>query len=90
MYTEWLRRKVSILEGDIIGHRDGKVHMEMCSNPYRSFATRMPQHKIWYFLDIGIERNICRCTINRYSVITQIAKLAAGEQLCRCCTHRKL
>jgi len=27
---------------------------------------------------------------NRYSVITQFAKLAAGEQLCRRCTHRKL
>jgi len=28
------------------------------------------------------ERNVCRCTFNRYSVITQFAKLAAGEQLC--------
>jgi hypothetical protein len=26
----------------------------------------------------------------RYSVITEFAKLAAGEQLCRRCTHRKL
>jgi len=25
-----------------------------------------------------------------YSVITQFVKLAAGEQLCRRCTHRKL
>jgi len=25
-----------------------------------------------------------------YCVITQFAKLAAGEQLCRRCTHRKL
>jgi hypothetical protein len=24
------------------------------------------------------------------SVITQFAKLAAGDQVCRCCTHRKL
>jgi len=38
----------------------------------------------------GIERNFCRSTFNRYSVITQFAKLAAGEQLCRRCTHRKL
>jgi len=38
----------------------------------------------------GIERNVCRCTFNRHSVITQFAKLAAGEQLCRRCTHRKL
>jgi len=29
-------------------------------------------------------------TFNRYSVITQFANLAAGEQLCRRCTHRKL
>jgi hypothetical protein len=28
--------------------------------------------------------------LNRYSVITLSAKLAAGEQLCRRCTHRKL
>jgi hypothetical protein len=27
---------------------------------------------------------------NRYSVITQFAKFAAGEQLGRRCTHRKL
>jgi hypothetical protein len=27
---------------------------------------------------------------NRYSVITQFVKLAAREQLCRRCTHRKL
>jgi len=28
--------------------------------------------------------------LNRYSVITQFAKLAAGEQLCHCCNQRKL
>ena len=50
---------------------------------YRSFATRVSQLKIWHFWVIGIERNVCRCTFNRYSVITQFAKLAAGEQLCR-------
>ena len=33
---------------------------------------------------------MCRCTFNRYSVITEFAKLAAGEQLCCPCTHRKL
>jgi hypothetical protein len=42
----------------------------------------MPQLKIWHFLVIGIERNVCRCAFNRCSVITQFAKLAAGEQLC--------
>ena len=57
---------------------------------YRSFATRVSQLKIWHFWVIGIERNVCRCTFNRYSVITQFAKLAAGEQLCRRCTHKKL
>jgi hypothetical protein len=56
----------------------------------RSFATRVSQLKIWHFLVIGIERNVCRCTFNRYSVITQFAKLAAGDQFCRRRTHRKL
>jgi hypothetical protein len=32
---------------------------------------------------IATERKACSCTSNRYSVITQFAKLAAGEQLCR-------
>ena len=57
---------------------------------FRLFTTRVSQLKIWQFLVIGIERNVCRCTFNRYSVIMQFAKLAAGEQLCRRCTHRKL
>jgi hypothetical protein len=55
----------------------------------RTFATRVLQLKIWHFSVIGIERNVCRCTLSSYSVITQFAKLAAGEQLCRRCTHRK-
>jgi hypothetical protein len=46
--------------------------------------------KFWHFWVTGIERNVCRFTFNRYSVITQLAKLAAGEQLCRRYTHRKL
>jgi len=56
---------------------------------YRSYPTRVSQLKIWHFLVIGIERNVCRCTFNRYSVITQFVKLADGEQLCRRCTHRR-
>jgi len=48
---------------------------------YRSFATRVSQLKIWHFWVTGVVRNVCRCTFNRYSVITQFAKLAAGEQL---------
>jgi hypothetical protein len=31
--------------------------------------------------------NVCRCTFN--SFITQFVTLAAGEQLCRRCSHRK-
>ena len=46
--------------------------------------------KIWNFWVIGIERNVCWCTFNRYSVITQFAKLAVGDQLCGRCTHTKL
>jgi hypothetical protein len=45
--------------------------------------------KFGIFLVIVVERNVCRCTFNRYSVITQFAKLAVGEQLCRRYTHRK-
>ena len=54
----------------------------------RSFATRVSQLKIWDFWVIGIERNVCRCAFDRYSVITQFAKLAAGEQLCRRWTRK--
>jgi len=57
---------------------------------YRSFATGVSQIKIWHFWVIGIERNVCGSTFNRYSTITQFAKVAAGEQLCRRCTRRKL
>ena len=57
---------------------------------YHSFATRVAQLKIWHLCVIGIEGNIRRCTFNRYSVITQFAKLAAGEQFCCRCTNRKL
>jgi len=53
-------------------------------------VTKLSQLKIWQFLVIGIERNVCRCTFNRYSVTTQFAKLAIGEQLRRRCTYRKL
>jgi hypothetical protein len=68
-----------------IGNRiRGSLHLN------RSFATRVSQLKIWHFWVTGIERNVCKCTSNRYSIITQFAKLAAGEQLCRLCNHRKL
>jgi len=57
---------------------------------YRSFAARVSQLKTWHFLFIGTERNACRRTFNRYIVITQVAKLAAGDQLYRRHTRRKL
>ena len=63
---------------------------EVCFAIYRSIATTVSQLKIWHFWATGIGRNVCKCTFNRYSVITQFAKLAAGEQLCRRCTHTKL
>ena len=55
---------------------------------YRPFSARVSQLKIWHFWVTGIERNVCRCTFNRYSFIKQFAKLAAGEQLCRRCTQK--
>ena len=77
---------------DTIGNRT--LDLPTCSAvpqpTYSSSATRVSQLKIWHFWVIGIERNVCRCTFNRYSVIRQFATLAAGEQLCRRCTHRKL
>ena len=45
---------------------------------------------MWHFLFIGIERNVCRCTFKGQSVMTQFAKLAAGEQLCLRCTHSEV
>jgi len=57
---------------------------------FRLLATRVSQLKIWHFGVIGIERNVYRRTFNRYSVITQFAKLAAGKQSCPRCTRRKL
>jgi len=52
----------------------------------KSVAT---QHLAFFEL-LGMERNVCRCNLNSYSAITQLAKLAAGEQVCRLCTHEKL
>ena len=57
---------------------------------YHSFSTRVSQFKIWHCRVIGIEINVCRWTLNRYSVITQFVKLAAGEHLCRHCPQGKV
>ena len=53
-----------------------------CRQKYRSFATRVSQLKIWHFWVIGIERNVCRCTFNRYSVITQFLQNSPLESSC--------
>ena len=66
------------------------IFREEDDKKHRSFATRMSQLKIKHFLVIVIERNVCRFTFNRYGVITQFVKFAAGEQLCRRYTQRKL
>jgi hypothetical protein len=57
---------------------------------YRIPRRTLSQLEICHFWVIGIERNVCICTFNKYSVITQFAKLAAGEQLCLHCANRKL
>ena len=64
-----------------------------CNKITQNFAhLRQESHNSNFgiFEFFGIERNVCRCTFNRYSVITQFAKLASGEQLCHRCTRRKL
>jgi hypothetical protein len=57
---------------------------------YSSFATRVSQLNFFAFLSYWCRKKRLQMHFNRYSVITQFAKLAAGEQLCRRCTHRKL
>jgi len=69
-------------------HRLQAAYLNKVYWQYLSFTTRVSQLKIWHFWVTGIERNICRCTFNRYSVITQFTNLAAGEQLCRRCTQK--
>jgi len=50
-----------------------QFYVGCCTSLQRSFATRVSQLKIWNFWGIGVEINVCRCTFNRYSVITQFA-----------------
>ena len=52
---------------------------------YRSFATRVPQFKIWHFWVIGIQGNVCRCTFKGYSVITQFCKTRRWAAVCLRC-----
>ena len=56
---------------------------------YRSFATRVSQlNKFGIFFSYCYRKK--RLQMHLYSVITQFAKLAAGQHLCRRCTHSKL
>jgi hypothetical protein len=73
-YSNGFRCLCTIFLGTYIAHLQQQCH----------------NSKFGIFWVIDIETNVCRCNFNRYSVITQFAKLAAGEQLCRRCTHRKL
>ena len=45
--------------------------------------------QIWHFLVTGIERNICRCTFNRYSVITRVCKTCVIVALIESLKHFK-
>jgi hypothetical protein len=61
------------------------------TNKYRPFAARVSQLKIWHFFALLVwKETFADALFNRYSVIAQFAGLAAGEQLCHRCTHRKL
>ena len=58
---------------------------------YRSFATRVSRLKILAFLSYcNIKKTFADALFKRYSGVMQFAKLAAGEQVCRHCTHGKL
>jgi hypothetical protein len=56
---------------------------------YRSFSTRVSQLKIWHF-ELLVKKETLADALSTGCVITQFAKLAAGEQLCRLCTYREL
>jgi hypothetical protein len=96
MSSYWIRKvtMISYWNSSTTNHTCSNTTQVYLTNQitltYRSFTTRVSQLKIWHFWVIGIERNVCRCTVNSYNVLTQFAKLAAGEQSCRCRTHRKL
>ena len=49
---------------------------------------RVSTQNLAFFIYCYRKKNVCRCTFNRCSVITQFAELAAGEQLCRRCTPK--
>jgi len=54
--------------------KNDEIYFNKYATENRSFATRVTQLKIWYFWVIGIERNVCRCNFNRYSVIMRVCK----------------
>ena len=61
-----------------------------CMQRHIAHLRLVSQFRIWHYIVTGTERNVCRCAFNRCSVVTRFAKLAAGAQLCRPCTHAKL
>jgi hypothetical protein len=71
-------------------HIDKAFQSELCDHISPICDKNVHNSKFVHFWVIGVERNVCRCTFNRCSVITQFAKLATGEQLCHRCTHRIL
>jgi hypothetical protein len=60
----------------IAAHRPFNYTSTILSIVYVANLRQVSQLKKNFFLVIGIERNVCRCTFNRCSVITQFAKLA--------------
>jgi len=78
--------KVGLLSEDgIVMPKHVGIYIYIYIYIYRSFATRVSQLKIWHFLSYWYSKK----RLQMHSVITQFAKLAAGEQLCRRCAHRK-
>jgi hypothetical protein len=61
-------------------------HFDMSHHEQNTVTTR----NLAFFELFVQKETFADALFNRYSVITQFAKLAAGEQLCRRCTHRKL
>jgi len=70
-------------------HKLTVVYIHACSHHIAHLRQECHNSKFGIFWLIGIERNVCRCTFNRYRVITNFVKLATGEQVCCCCTHKK-
>jgi hypothetical protein len=77
-------------EGLCTFERNEVSYLSIMMGDIAHLRQRVSQLKIWHFLIIGIERNVCRCTFNGYSVITQFEKLAARESSCVVVALRQL